>query len=48
MKALVSAPFYILWAFIPSSYLQKEQRMAKIICMGLTVLLAAVEICFIS
>lgn len=47
-SSLNSIPFYILWSFIPISYLEKEKRFAKILCFALVAAFGALEISFIS
>ena len=48
MKALRSAPFFILWGFIPPSYLHKEKWKSKLVCMFITGLLGGLEFLFIG
>jgi hypothetical protein len=48
IKSFVSLPYFILWAFVPTSYLHKEKRKSKIVCFALTALFAYVEIMFIA
>lgn len=41
-------PFFILWTFIPISYLEKEKRLAKLSSFAIVAALGALEISFIS
>ncbi len=41
------ASFYILWVFLPMSYLEREKRQAKIICFLITLAIGFVEFGFL-
>lgn len=43
-----AVPFYILWTFVPVSYLEKEKRKAKLFCFAISALLASLEISFLT
>lgn len=43
-----AVPFYILWTFVPISYLEKEKRQAKLICFAISALFASLEILFLT
>lgn len=48
MSSLVSIPFYIIWAFIPMAYLEKEKRQAKLSCFAFVAIFAAFELTFLT
>ena len=47
-KVLVSAPFFILWAFVTPSYLHKEKWNAKIACLCIVGLFGLAEFMIIG